>query len=147
MMRIYINKDNNVESLRRCIEKWSQKFQDLFNQMNEDNAIYKVRKGGLTSHTLSISIIINADGENRVYHIVIKLTNLSFNIDGGLIKCNVENNYSLFLNKVLELKDNDEFIEYVNEYNNEIAAINEAINNGTDNSYDDESDNDTSSSY
>lgn len=146
-MRIYINKDNNVESLRRCIEKWSQKFQDLFDQMNEDNAIYKVRTGGLTSHTLSISISTNVNGEKWVYPITIKLTNLSFNIDGGLIKCNTENNYSLFLNKALALKDNNGFIEYVNEYNNEIAAINEAINNGTDNNYDDESDDDISSSY
>lgn len=146
-MRIYINKDNNVESLRRCIEKWSQKFQDLFDQMNEDNAIYKVRTGELTSHTLSISISTNVNGDKCVYPITIKLTNLSFNIDGGLIKCGVENNYSLLLNKALELKDNNGFIEYVNEYNSEIAAINEAINNGTDNNYDDESDDDVSSSY
>ena len=147
MMRIYVNKDKNVESLRRCIEKWSQKFQDLFDQMNEDDAMYRVRTGGLTSHTLSISISTIVDGEKCVYPIIIKLTNLSFNIDGGLINCDVENNYSLFLKKALELKNNDEFIEYVNEYNNEIAVINEAINNGNDNNYDDESNDDASSSY
>ena len=139
MMKIYINKDENVEKVNECIEKWKETFNSFFEQ-----------KDILSLKSLSSSMMIirfeNIENTKKPYFVVYSFYDNSLSIPSGgkiFLDLDKETGYSTFIDALFWLIKNEEFLDMLYEYTEEIQSIKE----DSEDNYDEEIDDDSSSSY